>query len=195
MFVKSELAIIRAAMKDFLEKTQHELHQEGVSELEKQAGEQLLIQSMAIKNKITNLIPEVAPNADKLHEKDPVLVVDDDMISREMAVNSMWEMGFANVHSAKDGFEAQSLLKKLQSQNQEVKLILCDWNMPKMSGLELLKIVRKDAVLWDVPFFLITANRDKAHILTAIKSGVSGYIMKPVAHAQLVEKLKRYIPG
>lgn len=122
-----------------------------------------------------------------------VLVVEDDFVSREINVSLLADIGFSNVVTAADGFRAISVLKEQQAKNQPVALILCDWNMPNMSGMDLLQIIRKDELIRDIPFFLITSNHNKAHIIKAIKAGVTGYIVKPINKAELSKKLEQYL--
>ncbi|MEM0912515.1 MAG: response regulator [Pseudomonadota bacterium] len=133
-------------------------------------------------------------NNKKLSAQDPVLVVEDDFVSRELNVNLLWEVGFSNVLTANDGMRALSVFKEQQAKNHPIKLIVCDWNMPQMNGLDLLEIMRKDESLNTIPFFLVSSNHNKAHIIKAIKAGVTGYVVKPVSLGQLKDKLTAYLP-
>lgn len=119
-----------------------------------------------------------------------ILVADDDLISRELTVSLLEDLGYTSILTALDGYHAMSAIKENINTDKPVKLVICDWNMPNMSGLELLEIIRKDPKLKGLPFFLISSNHDKAHIVTAIKAGVSGYLVKPISIKQLGSKLQ-----
>lgn len=103
-----------------------------------------------------------------------VLVVDDFATMRRIVKNSLKQIGFRSILEADDGTTALEVLKK-----QQIDLIISDWNMPEMSGLELLKSVRKDEATKDIPFLMVTAEAQKDNVLQALKAGVSNYIVKP----------------
>lgn len=124
--------------------------------------------------------------------KKVALVVEDDLISRELHMNLLNEIGFKHAVNAIDGMRALSVIKEQTMLGNSISLILCDWNMPNMSGLELLEIIRNDEALKHIPFFLITSNHNKAHIVKAIKTGVTDYLAKPVSKALLTQKLSPY---
>ena len=111
-----------------------------------------------------------------------VLVVDDSTTMRKIISDSLSKIGFSNVIQAGDG---QIALTKLS----DVELILTDWNMPNMNGLELTEAVRKDAQLKDIPILMITTRNMKEDIVTAIKCGVNGYIVKPFDAKTLNDKI------
>ena len=119
-----------------------------------------------------------------------VLVVDDFSTMRRIIKTALKQMGFKNILEADDGTTALALLK-----NQKVDLILADWNMPKMSGLELLKAVKADASLKDIPFLMVTAEAQKENVLEAIRAGVSNYIVKPFTGDGIKEKLEQVFSG
>ena len=103
-----------------------------------------------------------------------ILIVDDFSTMRKIIRNILTQLGFKNILEADDGTTALEILKK-----EKVDLIISDWNMPKMSGLELLKAVRSDENLKDIPFVMVTAEAQKENILEAIKYKVNQYIVKP----------------
>ena len=90
----------------------------------------------------------------------------------------------------KDGLDK---LKEAYKNNEPVDFIICDWNMPKMSGLEFLKIVRGHANLKEIPFLMITSEGDYSKIIEAVKVGVSQYIVKPFKPEQLQEKIRQIL--
>ena len=117
------------------------------------------------------------------------LVVDDFSTMRRIVKNILRDLEFKNILEAEDGTAAVNLLK-----SQKVDVIVSDWNMPKMTGLELLKFVRSDSELKDMPFLMITAESQKENVVEAVKARVSNYIVKPFTAATLGEKLAKIIP-
>ena len=115
-----------------------------------------------------------------------VLVVDDFATMRRIIKGVLKQLGFSNIVEAEDGDVALEELKK-----DEYGLILADWNMPNMSGLELLKAVRGDKNLQRIPFIMVTAEGQKDNILEAVKAGVSNYVIKPFTPETINEKLKK----
>lgn len=115
-----------------------------------------------------------------------VLVVDDFATMRRIVKNILTQLGFKNIVEADDGATAVDLLK-----NEKVDLIISDWNMPKMTGLELLQHVRADASMADVPFVMVTAEAQQDNIILAVKAKVSQYIVKPFTAETLGEKLEK----
>lgn len=115
-----------------------------------------------------------------------VLVVDDFATMRRIIKGVLRQIGFKNFREAEDGKEALRLMK-----SEKFDLVMCDWNMPEMPGIELLKLVRADDELKDTPFVMVTAEAQKENILEAVKSGVSNYIVKPFTANAVEEKLKK----
>ncbi len=115
-----------------------------------------------------------------------ILVVDDFATMRKIIKNILTQLGFKDIVEADDGTTALEVLKK-----QKVDLIISDWNMPKMSGLELLKAVRGDENLKDIKFIMVTAEAQKDNVIEAIKHGVNQYVVKPFTPETLKEKLEK----
>jgi two-component system, chemotaxis family, chemotaxis protein CheY len=114
------------------------------------------------------------------------LVVDDFSTMRRIVRNLLKELGFANVQEAEDGVEA---LNRLRSESFD--FVVSDWNMPNMTGIELLRAMRADANLKHLPLLMVTAEAKKENIIEAAQAGASGYIVKPFTAATLDEKLKK----
>lgn len=114
------------------------------------------------------------------------LVVDDFSTMRRIVRNLLKDLGFVNVQEAEDGVDA---LKKLRA--EPFDFVVSDWNMPNMTGIELLQAVRGDASLKHLPVLMVTAEAKKENIIQAAQSGASGYIVKPFTAATLDEKLKK----
>jgi two-component system chemotaxis response regulator CheY len=119
-----------------------------------------------------------------------VLIVDDFATMRRILKNIMRQIGFSNIAEAENGKNA---LKHLKS--NPIDLVLCDWNMPEMPGIDLLNAVRGDAELKAMPFVMVTAEAQKENILEAVKAGVSSYIVKPFTAETVEEKLKKVFSG
>lgn len=113
-----------------------------------------------------------------------VLIVDDFSTMRRIVRNVLKQIGFANMVEADNGKSALKILKK-----ENIDLILCDWNMPEMPGIDLLKAIRSDAELKNIPFVMVTAEAQKDNIIEAVKAGVNSYIVKPFTAETVSEKL------
>ncbi len=121
------------------------------------------------------------------YEGKKVLVVDDSSVMRQIIKNTLKQLGFdvANLSDAEDG---QMGLKRAKEGGLD--LIISDWNMPKMTGIEFLKAVREDDSVKGIPFLMVTSEADKEKIVEAVQAGVSQYIVKPFNANQLEEKIK-----
>ena len=119
-----------------------------------------------------------------------VLIVDDFATMRRILRNILKQIGFTDIAEADDGNTA---LKELQK--GKFDLVLCDWNMPEMPGIELLKTLKADEQLKDIPFVMVTAEAQKENIIEAVKTGVSSYIVKPFTAETVNEKLKKVFAG
>ncbi|MCP4354787.1 MAG: response regulator [Proteobacteria bacterium] len=117
-----------------------------------------------------------------------VLCVDDFATMRRILKNILKQLGFKDIHEAVDGFTALDALKKTK-----FDLIISDWNMPKMSGLDLLKTVRGMAEYKDTPFIMVTAEAQKQNVIEAVSAGVTNYVVKPFTAESIAEKLKKIL--
>lgn len=116
-----------------------------------------------------------------------VLVVDDFPTMRRIVKNLLKQLGFENIDEAEDGGQALTRLR-----GGGYGLVISDWNMPNMEGIELLRNVRKEAEpLKDIPFLMVTAEAEKEKVIEAIKAGVDNYIVKPFTAEILKEKLEK----
>ena len=117
-----------------------------------------------------------------------VLVVDDFETMRRIVKSSLKKFGFSNFIEAEDGKIA---LKKLEK--EKVGLIISDWIMPNMTGIEFLRAVRSDDRFKDTPFIMLTTEGKKQDVVEAVKAGVSNYIVKPFNPNTLNEKIKKVL--
>ncbi|MCX8048639.1 MAG: chemotaxis response regulator CheY [Methylohalobius sp.] len=115
-----------------------------------------------------------------------ILVVDDFATMRRIIKNLLRELGFMNVAEADDGLTALPKLK-----TGEFDLLITDWNMPGMTGIDLLKAVRADEKLAHLPVLMVTAEARRDQIVAAAQAGVNGYIIKPFTASTLQEKLEK----
>ena len=115
-----------------------------------------------------------------------ILIVDDFSTMRRIIKNLMRDLGFTNTSEADDGSTALPML-----QGGGYDFLITDWNMPQMTGLELLKAVRADPKLAPLPVLLVTAEAKKQQIVEAAQAGVNGYIVKPFTAATLKEKIEK----
>ncbi|EAH4935188.1 chemotaxis response regulator CheY [Campylobacter lari] len=115
-----------------------------------------------------------------------LLVVDDSSTMRRIIKNTLVRLGHKDVLEAEHGVEAWDLL----SQNDNIKVLITDWNMPEMNGLELVKKVRAEEKYADMPIIMVTTEGGKAEVITALKAGVNNYIVKPFTPQVLKEKLE-----
>lgn len=116
--------------------------------------------------------------------KETYLVVDDSSTMRRIIANTLIKQGIKEVLQAVDGKEALTLYQK---NKDTLKVILTDWNMPNMNGLELINAIRKDDK--DTPIIMITTEGGKREVITALKAGANQYIVKPFTPEILREKL------
>ena len=114
------------------------------------------------------------------------LIVDDFSTMRRIIRNLLKELEFTNADEAEDGVAA---LAKLRGGN--FNFVVSDWNMPNMTGLELLKAIRADPTLKHLPVLMVTAEAKKENIIEAAQAGASGYVVKPFTAAVLEEKLNK----
>lgn len=114
-----------------------------------------------------------------------VLVADDFATMRRIVKGVLKQLGFDKIVEAEDGSMALDALKK-----EEVGLIISDWNMPNMTGLDLLKAVRGDDNLKGIPFIMVTAEGLKENVLEAVKAGVTNYVVKPFTPDSFSEKIE-----
>ncbi len=117
-----------------------------------------------------------------------ILIVDDFATMRRILKNILKQLGFKNLVEADDGTTAWDVLEK-----QEIDLIISDWNMPKMTGLELLKKVRASTKYKTAPFLMVTAEAQKQNVIEAVQAGVSNYVVKPFTAEAISDKLKKIL--
>ena len=113
-----------------------------------------------------------------------ILVVDDMVTMRRIVKNILKQLGFVNVEEAENGQEA---LQKLQADTYG--FVVSDWNMPVMTGIDMLRAIRADEKLKTTPVLMVTAEAQQSNLVEAVQAGVSNYIVKPFTAETLQEKI------
>lgn len=114
-----------------------------------------------------------------------LLVVDDSSTMRRIIKNTLTRLGYNDILEGEDGLQGWNKL----NENPDTGMLITDWNMPEMNGLELVKKVRADERFKDLPIIMVTTEGGKAEVITALKAGVNNYIVKPFTPQVLKEKL------
>jgi two-component system chemotaxis response regulator CheY len=117
-----------------------------------------------------------------------ILIAEDFATMRRIIKNVLRQAGYQQIVEADDGATA---LRKLKS--DDIGLVIADWNMPNMTGLDLLKAMRNDGTLKHIPFLMVTAEAKKDNIIEAIQSGASNYLVKPFTPDKLREKIDQIL--
>jgi two-component system chemotaxis response regulator CheY len=115
-----------------------------------------------------------------------ILVVDDFSTMRRIVKNLLKDLGFTNMVEADDGKTALPIL-----QAGGIDFLVTDWNMPGMTGIDLLKAVRSDPNLVNLPVLMVTAEAKREQIVLAAQAGVNGYVIKPFTAGTLKEKIEK----
>lgn len=118
-----------------------------------------------------------------------VLIVDDFSTMRRIVRNILRQIGLNNVVEADDGTTAWDILNR-----EKIDFVVSDWNMPKMTGIELLRKVRGSEQFADLPFLMVTAEAQQENIIEAVQAKVSNYIVKPFTADTLQQKIDKIFP-
>jgi two-component system chemotaxis response regulator CheY len=113
-----------------------------------------------------------------------ILIVDDVLSMRSLTKAILRDAGFIHVFDAPDGQEALKLMRKVK-----VNLVVCDWNMPVMSGLDYFKAVQEEPKLAGTPFIMLTSSSEGSKVKEAIDAGITAYMIKPYKPADLLKKI------
>ncbi len=115
-----------------------------------------------------------------------VLIVDDFSTMRRIIKNILRQLGFNNIQEADDGTSAWEVVSK-----DQIDFVISDWNMPQMTGIELLRKVRGSEEFADMPFLMVTAEAQQENIIEAVQAKVSNYIVKPFTAETLGQKINK----
>jgi len=120
-----------------------------------------------------------------------ILLVDDSSTMRRIQMNTLKSLGYEDVVQAEDGEDALNKLKE----NPDVRLVLLDWNMPNMNGIDCLKAIKANPTTKAVPVMMVTSEAEKSKIIEAIQNGASNYLVKPFEAEALKEKISGILGG
>ena len=120
-----------------------------------------------------------------------ILVVDDMATMRKIVKNMLGQMGFKNLSEADDGKTALPMIESAYKAGEPYEFIISDWNMPELSGLEMLKKLKESSEFKDVPFLMVTAEAEQGNVMLAVKAGVDNFIVKPFSAQVLKEKIDK----
>lgn len=123
--------------------------------------------------------------------KQKILVVDDMNTMRKIIKNMLVKMGCTNITEADDGLPAWEMLENAHEAGTPFQFVLSDWNMPGMTGLDLLIKIREDERFQKLPFLMITAEGEQGNVITAVKAGVSNFIVKPFNNVTFKQKIEK----
>jgi two-component system chemotaxis response regulator CheY len=118
-----------------------------------------------------------------------ILVIDDEKLNRDAIKSHLKELGFASIQEASDGNEGFEMIKKAHETSEPFQLILTDWYMPNLSGLDLLRMLRAQKQWKNLPVLILTVESELKRVTKAIAEGASQYIVKPVDKETLERKL------
>ncbi len=119
-----------------------------------------------------------------------ILVIDDMPSIRDLVKNTLRTMGYKNIQEAEDGEQGLKVLMQNRAPETAIQLVISDWNMPKMKGLDLLKHLRSTVEWAQLPFVLLTSESERDRVTEAVLAGVSQYIVKPFSSKIFEDKLK-----
>lgn len=118
-----------------------------------------------------------------------ILVVDDFPMIRSILIRHLTELGYHDIAEAADGQTAWAIMNTAVGNKSPFGLIFLDWNMPKMTGIELIEKCRAHSHFAQLPIVVVTAEREKANVVKALQAGATDYIMKPITSSVLTQKI------
>jgi two-component system chemotaxis response regulator CheY len=118
-----------------------------------------------------------------------ILIIDDYELMRAMLRNALSGLGFDQIEEAESAPAAHKLIVQAYEKKNPFDFIFCDWNMPQMSGMQLLKFLRADARFQLLPFVMVTAEAEKEFVIEALKAGATDYMIKPISVAIVRRKI------
>jgi len=144
------------------------------------------LRTKAVQFNQENRLPLLGKMEEVLDKNMKILIVDDFSTMRRIIKNLLRDLGFNNTHEADDGASAFPILKE-----GGYDFLVTDWNMPGMSGIDLLKKIRTDSSLASLPTLMVTAEAKRDQIVEAAEAGVNGYVVKPFTAQILKEKIDK----
>jgi len=129
-----------------------------------------------------------------VNDKNPrILLVDDFEIVRLMLRNALGDLGFTDIEEAEDGRIAMTKMIEAHAAGRPFSLVFCDWNMPEMSGIEVLEACRSTPEFAQLPIIMVTAEAEQESVVRAIRAGATDYVVKPIAADVLERKVNKIL--
>lgn len=188
MFSESEAQYLDKLLESRINEKQAGIADSQLNDKDRDTYEREIIRCVSIASKLSKDLPKPKQ---KLQAR--VLIVEDVESMRKVNQHILMSAGFNDVDVAADGIKAMQQLAAAHAAGKPYGLIISDWEMPRMTGLELLKAVRKDPDIWRTPFFLLTSLIEKTYIMDAIKADASGYMAKPFTPQIIQSKLTEFL--
>lgn len=126
-------------------------------------------------------------------EKVKILLVDDFATIRMVVKLELGRMGYRAVDEAEDGMTALSMVEFAVESGEPYSMIICDWDMPEMTGLEFLQRIRADVTLGNVPFLMVTGDSQLESAQRALNAGATDYLVKPISPDALAKKMQKIL--
>lgn len=122
-----------------------------------------------------------------------ILLVDDFELVRNMLKSALIAYGYTDVEDADSGALALDMIAKAEAEGHPYGILFCDWNMPEISGLDVLEVLRRTPKFEKMPFVMVTAESEQHMVAKAMRAGANDYIVKPIDAGALAEKLERIV--
>lgn len=122
-----------------------------------------------------------------------ILLVDDLEMSRTLLRMELMRVGLRKIDDAEEGQSALTMLEYALEEGKPYSMIICDWNMPVMDGLELLKLIRKDKNFKSLPFIMLTAEAEMEAVTKVMQAGATDYLVKPISPDGLAKKMNALV--
>lgn len=122
-----------------------------------------------------------------------ILLVDDFEMIRSLLKQALKQLGYTDLTEAVDGLDAMEKISSAKEAGHPYDLVFLDWNMPKMSGIDVVRKCKADEAFKQIPFIMITAEREQKSVVMALKAGVADYVIKPFSPRQLASKIERIL--
>lgn len=122
-----------------------------------------------------------------------ILLIDDFEIVRLMLRNALGDLGFTDIEEAEEGKTAMTKLGEAHASGKPFALVFCDWNMPEMTGIEVLEACRSTPEFASLPIIMVTAEAEQESVVRAIRAGATDYVVKPIAPDVLERKVNKIL--
>lgn len=122
-----------------------------------------------------------------------ILLVDDFELVRNMLKSALIAYGYTDVEDADNGSIALDMIAQADNSGQPYGIVFCDWNMPEVTGLEVLEVLRRTPKFEKLPFVMVTAESEQHMVAKAMRAGATDYIIKPIDAGALSAKLERIV--